>query len=181
MAGQGGWPGGRWPGGSLCAGLGVVIAAAAAGCTGSPGGTGQGGAATVASPSPVFISRTVPAAGPGGQLTWFLAAVADVPLSPLVIRAHFDGTFLAQVSPDQLNSDLEQITGVPHGGGSLTGVLWQDPARDPVALRAVADFGGTQLAVTIAVDGAGLIDGLLLTRISPRPPAGPRSTGTLPG
>jgi beta-lactamase family protein len=153
----------------LCAGLGVVIAAGVAGCTGSPGGTGQGGAATVASPSPVFISRTVPAAGAGGQLTWFLAAVAGVPLSPLVIRAHFDGTFLAQVSPDQLNSDLEQITGGPRGGASLTGVLWQDPARDPVALRAVADFGGTQLAVTIAVDGAGLIDGLLLNPYQPPP------------
>jgi beta-lactamase class A len=147
----------------LCAGLGVVIAGAAAGCSsGSPGSAGQGPATTAASPSPVFISRTVPAAGPGGQLTWFLGAVADVPLSPLVIRAHFDAGFLAQVSPDQLNSDLAQVTGVPRGGASLTGVLWQNPASDPVALRAVADFGGTQLAVTIAVDDAGLISGLLL-------------------
>jgi Beta-lactamase enzyme family/ORF 12 gene product N-terminal len=150
----------------LCAGLGVVIAAAAAGCTGSPGGTGQGGAATVASPA--FVSRTVPDAAVGRQLTWFVGAVADVPLSPLVIRAHFDSAFLAQISPDQLNSDLGQV--LPSSlGASLTGVLWQDPARDPVALRAVAGFAGTQLAVTIVVDGAGLIDGLLLTPYQPPP------------
>jgi hypothetical protein len=104
----------------------------------------------------------------GRQLTWFLGAIAGVPLSRQVIRAHFDSTFLAQISPDQLNSDLEQALPTPLGA-SLTGVLWQDPARDPVALRALADFAGTQLAVTIGVDSAGLIGGLLLTPYQPPP------------
>jgi ORF 12 gene product N-terminal len=113
--------------------------------------------------------RTVPAAGPGGQLTWFLRAVADVPLSQQEIRAHFDSGFLAQVSPGQLNSFLAQVTGVPRGGASLTGVLWQDPASDPVSLVAVADFGGTQLTVSISVDGAALISGLQLTQYQPPP------------
>ena len=53
---------------------GVVLAAAAAGCTGSLGSTGQGQAATAASSS-LFISRTVPDAPVGRQLTWFLRAL----------------------------------------------------------------------------------------------------------
>jgi beta-lactamase class A len=148
--------GGKVAGRILCAGLSVLIAGAAAGCSGaSPGRIG-------------FVSKTVPAAAVGRQLTWFLGAVADVPWSRQVIRAHFDAAFLAQVSPDQINSDLEQLP-APSLGASLTGVLWQDPARDPVTLRALADFGGTQLVVTIAVDGAGLISGLLLTPYQPPP------------
>ena len=147
--------------------LGVVMAGAAAGCTGSPGSTGQGRAATGASPSPVFVSRTVPDAVVGRQLTWFLGAVAEVPWSRQVIQAHFDSGFLAQVSPDQINSLLEEVS--VRLGASLTGVLWQYPARDPVTLRAVADIGGLQSAVTISVDSAGLISGLQLTPYQPLP------------
>ncbi len=154
----------RW---ILYALLSVVIAGAAAGCTGSPGSTGQGRAATAASPSPVFLSRTVPDAAVGRQLTWFLGAVADVPLSRQVIQAHFDSGFLAQFSPDQINSVLEEVS--VRLGASLTGVLWQYPARDPVTMRAVADVGGLQSAVTISVDGAGRISGLLLTPYQPPP------------
>ena len=151
----------------LYAVLSVVMAGAAAGCTGSPGSTGQGRAATGASPSPVFVSRTVPDAAVGRQLTWFLGAVAEVPWSRQVIQAHFDPGFLAQVSPDQINSLLEEVS--VRLGASLTGVLWQYPARDPVTLRAVADIGGLQSAVSISVDSAGLISGLLLTPYQPPP------------
>ena len=151
----------------LSAVLSVVMAGAAAGCTGAPGSTGQGRAATGASPSPVFVSRTVPDAAVGRQLTWFLGAVADVPWSRQVIQAHFDSGFLAQVSPDQINSLLEEVP--VRLGASLTGVLWQYPARDPVTLRAVADIGGLQSAVSISVDSAGLISGLLLTPYQPPP------------
>ena len=42
-------------------------------------------------------------------------------------------------------------------------MLWQDPARDPDSLLAVASFGRVQLAVNIAADGAGLISGLGIT------------------
>ena len=151
----------------LSAVLSVVMAGAAAGCTGAPGSTGQGRAATGASPSPVFVSRTVPDAAVGRQLTWFLGAVADVPWSRRVIQAHFDSGFLAQVSPDQINSLLAEVP--VRLGASLTGVLWQYPARDPVTLRAVADIGGLQSAVSISVDSAGLISGLLLTPYQPPP------------
>ena len=151
----------------MCAWLSVVIAGAAAGCTESPASTGQGRAATAASASPVFVSRTVPAAQVGRQLTWFLRALADLPWSRQEIQAHFDSGFLAQVSPGQINSDLAQVPAP--SGASLVGVLWQDPAHGPVALLAVAAFGGTQLTVSISVDGAGLISGLLLTPYQPPP------------
>ena len=146
--------------------LGVVLAAAAAGCTGSPGSTGQGQAATAASPS-LFISRTVPDAPVGRQLTWFLRALADLPLSQQVIRAHFDSGFLAHISPDQLNSALAQLPAP--SGASLIGLLSQDPARDPVSLLAVAAFGSVALTVSISVDRAGLISALLLTPYQPPP------------
>ena len=55
-------------------------------------------------------------------------------------------------------------------GASLTGVLSQCPARDPVTLRAVADIGGLpEFAVSISVDSAGLISGLLLVPYQPPP------------
>ena len=58
---------------------------------------------------------------------------------------------------------------MPASGASLIGLLWQDPARDPGSLLAVASFGGQQLTVNIAVDRAGLISGLLLTPYQPAP------------
>ena len=103
----------------------------------------------------------------GRQLTWFLRTVADLPWSPQLIRAHFDSGFLAQLSPADINSALEEglptlDASVPSSGASLIGVLWQDPARHPDSLLAVASFGRVQLAVNIAADGAGLISGLNL-------------------
>ena len=126
----------------MCAWLSVVIAGAWAGCTGSPGSTGPGRAAPAASPSPVFISTAAPDAPVGRQLTWFLRAVADLPWSRQVIQAHFDPDLLAHISPDELNSLLKQNlaawgASVPSSGASLTGLLWQHPARDPVSLLAV--------------------------------------------
>ena len=62
----------------LCAGLGVVVAGAAAGCTGSPGSTGQGRAITAASPSPVSPAKpytvTVQAPGPLQAATGLIAS-----------------------------------------------------------------------------------------------------------
>jgi Beta-lactamase enzyme family len=157
----------------LCALLSVVLAGAAAGCAGSPGGTGHGPATTAVSSSQ-FISRTVPDAPVGRQLTWFLRAVAELPWSQPLIQAYFDSGFLAHISPAQLNSVLAGIpaalgASVPSSGASLTGLLSQDPAGDPDTLVAVAAFGSVELQVSIAVDGAGLISGLTLTPYQPPP------------
>jgi hypothetical protein len=114
----------------MCAWLSVVIAGAAAACTGSPGSTGPGRATPAASPSPVFISTAAPDAPVGRQLTWFLRAVADLPWSRQVIQAHFASGVLAYISPDDLNSLLKQNlaawgASVPSSGASLTGLVWQ--------------------------------------------------------
>ena len=148
------------------ASLGVAIAGAAAGCTGSPGSSGQGQAAAAASAS-LFISRTVPDAPVGRQLTWFLHAVTDLPVSQQVLRAHFEPAMLAKVSPEQFNSALAQFPAP--GGASLLGLLAEDPAHDPVSLLAVAAFGSVTLTVNIAVDSAGLINTLQLGPYQPPP------------
>jgi beta-lactamase class A len=125
--------------------------------------------------SPVFVSRTVPDTQVGRQLAWFLRAVADVPWSRQMIQAHFDPDWLAPGGGGvaALNSGLEQAlaAGVPlsSSGAPLTGLLWQDPARDPVSLLAVADFGGVKLTVNISVDRAGRIGTLLLGLYQPAP------------
>jgi beta-lactamase class A len=154
-------------------GLSVALAAVAAGCTGSPGSTGQGPAAAAVSPS-LLISRTAPDAPVGRQLTWFLRSVADLPWSQRLIRSHFDSSFLTHISPDQLNSVLSGLpaalhASVPSSGASLTGLLSQDPAHDPDTLLAVAAFGSVELTMSIAVDGAGLISELALTPYQPPP------------
>ena len=154
----------------LCVAISVVLAVAAAGCASS---SGHGGRATAASSS-LFISRAVPDAPVGRQLTWFLRAVADVPWSQRLIRAHFDSAFLAHISPDQLNSALARLpaalgASVPSSGASLTGLLSLDPARDPDALVGVAAFGPVEVTVSITVDGTGLISGLALTPYQPPP------------
>ncbi len=115
----------------------------------------------------MFISTAAPDAPVGRQLTWFLRAVADIPWSQRLIKAHFDSAFLAQISPAEIDSVLAQ-TPAP-GGASLIGLLWQDSARDPVSLQAVASFGSVMLMVNITVDGAGLISYLLLTSYQPPP------------
>ncbi|HXW34462.1 MAG TPA: serine hydrolase [Acidimicrobiales bacterium] len=111
-----------------------------------------------------FISKTVPNTHVGTQLTWFLGAVAHVPLSDQMIDAHFDPSFLSAVSADKLNSGLVQHFATP-SGASLVGLLGQDPTT----IVAVATFGTGNWQVSISVDGAGLIRGLLLTPYSPPP------------
>ncbi len=165
-----------------CVVLSVVLAWAAAGCAASPGSTGP---ATTASSS-VFISRTVPDAPLGRQLTWFLRAVAEVPLSQQVIRAHFDSGFLAKISPAQLNSVLAGLpaavgASVPSSGASLIGLLSENPARDPDSLLAVAAFGSATLTVDISVDGAGLISGLSLAPYQPPPASWAQADAELAG
>ena len=91
--------------------------------------------------------RAVPDAPVGRQLTWFLRALADLPLSQQVIRAHFDSGVLAHISAEQLNSALAQPSAP--GGASLLGLLWEDPARDPVSLLAMAAFGSVTLTVDV--------------------------------
>ena len=125
---------------------------------------GRGRAAAAGSSPPAFISTAVPDAPVGRQLAWLLGAVADVPWSGEVIEAHFNSGFLAQISPDDINSSLAPLQAP--SGASLLGVLWQGPSEDPVALRAAAAFGDLKRTVAIVVDGAGLIAALGVHAVS---------------
>jgi beta-lactamase family protein/uncharacterized protein len=115
------------------------------------------------STTPAFVARTAPNTPVGGQLTWFLGAVSSAPLSQPLIEAHFDSGFLAKVGSNKINSVLSGLQS--SSGASLDGLL----LVEPTALQAVATIGGQQWTISISVDSAGLIEGLLLTR-SQAPP-----------
>jgi hypothetical protein len=115
-------------------------------------------------PSEGFISRAVPDTQVGAQLTWFLGAVAHIPLSERMIDDHFDSSFLSKFSANKINSVLMQHFLTP-SGASLVGLL----SQDPTSLVAVAAFGTGNWQVSIAVDRTGLISGLLLNRFAPSP------------
>ena len=138
-----------------------------AGCGSSPTPIGtttsSHPASRAISTTPAFVARTVPNTPVGGQLTWFLGAVSTAPLSQAVIEAHFDSGFLAKVSPNKINSVLSGLQS--SSGPSLDGLL----LIESTALQAVATMGGQQWTVSISVDSAGLIEGLLLSR-SQAPP-----------
>ena len=152
----------------LCAGLSVVLAVAVAGCTGSPGGTGQGRATTAALPAWAFISKTVPDAPVGRQLTWFLGALADLPLSQ-------------QVHPGALRTrpaGAGQPGATQLGPGAAPGTRRSVPdraaLRRPGPRSGLAPGGGRvrlrhSLTVDISVDRAGLINTLLVGPYQPPP------------
>jgi len=143
-----------------------VIALILTSCGGS---TAQPPATSRALPSTGFISETVPDTQVGVQLKWLLGAVADVPLSQQVIDAHFDSIFLSKVSASKINSVLAQNLVTP-SGASLVGML----SKDPISLVAVAAFGTGNWQVSISVDDAGLISGLLLRPYVPPPTSWPQ-------
>jgi uncharacterized protein YceK len=134
--------------------LSVAISMGVAGCSSPSTQATPPQQATTTSTS--FVSTTVPDTAVGTQLTWFLGAVAAAPLSQQVIDAHFDGLFLSEVSPAKLNDVLAEFSAA--SGASLVGLL----SKGPTSLVALATFGTQRWKVTISVDSAGLIEGLLL-------------------
>ena len=148
--------------------LGVAVLVMAAACSSSATHDGEaapprlttGSAAT----SPTFVSTTVPDTQVGAQFTWVLGAVRAAPLSHQVIEAHFDSNFLRQASASKVNSVLTQLRS--SSGASLVGLL----SETSTSFKAVAKFGDTEVTVSISVDGAGLIDGLLFELYVPPPP-----------
>jgi hypothetical protein len=132
----------------------IVAALIVASCGGS---TAQAPVTSRPVPATGFISETVPDTQVGVQLRWFLGSVADVPLSQQVIDTHFDSVFLSKVSANKINSVLEHNLVTP-SGASLVGLL----SKNPTSLVVVAVFGTGNWQVSISVDNAGLISGLLL-------------------
>ena len=107
---------------------------------------------------------TLPDTPVGSQARWLLGALDHLPILAAVVRAHFDATFLAQVSPAALNQAL------PAAAAAKLVSVTVKPANALAAIVSVS--GGKQLSVSLSVDARGLISGLLLrpvTSIAPAP------------
>ena len=140
----------------------AAVTLAAGACSGSPKAPGPpvpGRAA--ASPKPSAV--TLPGTPAGAQLRWLIAATAHLPIAGQEVRAHFDKTFLALVSPAELNQGLQGATGV-------TPV--QITVSQPRTIVAIVATGGKvgRVQVALAVDSRGLISGLRISPATPPPP-----------
>ena len=102
---------------------------------------------------PAVVAPDTPA---GAQLRWLTGAVAHLPLSGAQLQAHFDAAFLAQVSPDALNQELEAVIGI-----RLLSVQASELSSVTVLVGA---YGGTARAqVWLTVDRQGLISWLRIS------------------
>jgi len=110
------------------------------------------------------MSRSIPDTPAGRQLRWFLEVTARLPADPTqVYTDHFDATFRQKVSVVQFVSVLHQVNGPT--GMHLVG-LSEDT---PLSLVGILRETEAELKITLGVDGAGQIDGLLLGPASPPP------------
>jgi len=118
------------------------------------------GAAALVSSRGARIAGSIPVKVPsspvGKQLDWLLGIASQLPLSNKEISAHFDATFLAAVSPSELNQALESL-GPP--GSAIT--LLQLSKVEATSLVALVRIGPADYSTELAVDSAGLIAGLL--------------------
>lgn len=98
----------------------------------------------------------------GVQASWLLKAANHLPISTTEIDAHFDTTFLGEVSPAQLNSGLR-------GAGTLTFRSVKTSSADAIVF--IGNSGtSTQYQVSMSVDAKGLISGLLIAAVVVFPP-----------
>jgi hypothetical protein len=97
----------------------------------------------------------------GAQARWLFAAVLQPPIPAAAITAHFDKAFLAQVTPAQLDAVLDGVKTLRLDAITL---------NTSDALVMTVTVNGSQLQISLSVDSAGLISGLLL-----QPPPVPTS------
>src|SRR5579863_767228 len=126
------------------------------------GACSPAGAPVPARPTAGASSAPAPAVVPpdtaaGAQLRWLLAAMDHVPLSGAQTRAHFDASFLAEVSPAALNDSL-----LATGTVELRSIRVSE--LDTVVADVATTGAGPQAQVMLTVDRHGLISWL---RISP--------------
>jgi beta-lactamase class A len=146
----------RWPAALAPLATALVVAAA---LVAAPAAAG---AATTGASGSSSSSVTVPSTPVGAQLSWLLS-ISQLPLSTQVIAAHFDSTFLSQVTDAQLNEVFQTLAA--EGPVTLLGLS----ATSPTALTAVVEFGYSRYQAELAVDSSGLIDGLRFKPDSPVP------------
>ncbi|MCT9929103.1 serine hydrolase [Planotetraspora sp. A-T 1434] len=126
--------------------------------------TATPGPTSTATPTPAG-EVSIPDTPVGRQLRWFLNAAATPPIPEDELAAHLSAGFLAQVPPAEFNKVIQGL-----GGLRLDELI----DVQPTALVGLVTAGARQLKLSISVDGAEKIDGLLLTLAGP-PPNSPTS------
>lgn len=121
-------------------------------------------ALTACSGSPTSSGGEVklPNSPAGQQLKWLISAIKSQPLSTQEIAAHFNRAFLSKISPARVNSALEAAdpTRAAMAVFQLTKVV-------PSGMEVHVQIGSRRFSVSLAVDPSGLIQGLLLTALTP--------------
>ena len=131
----------------------VVLPSSACSTPGPSAPTRSAAAITPTRPAEIAVP---PGTLAGAQLRWLLTAVAHLPLSGDQLGAHFDVSFLAEVSPDALNQVLLAVSGAE---------LLSIQVSELNTVAAVVSAGpAARSQVWLTVDSRGLISGL---RISP--------------
>jgi beta-lactamase class A len=135
------------------------------------GGCGGGTSSTSRTVAPKVSQAVVPPKTPAGiQARWLLAASANLPIPVAEVRAHFAAGFLEQVSAEEVNAALASAGRLLGGSGAVAvGSVDVDQPRQLVLTVARAP-NPPRVKVSLAVDGEGLISGLLIQPVAPPMP-----------
>lgn len=135
----------------------LTVLAGAAACSATPARPSAAAAARTAASAPAaspVTGMSLPGTPAGAQARWLFAAAVHPPIPAAAITAHFDKAFLSKVTPAQLNGVLAQVKTLRVDAITLS------TAAELVTTVTVN--GQSQLKVSMAVDTAGLISGLVL-------------------
>jgi hypothetical protein len=134
----------------------LAVTAGSAACSTAPAqpATATARAATSGPATSPTAGASFPDTPVGAQARWLFAAIVHPPIPVAEINTHFDKAFLGKVTPAQLNAVLGQVKTL-----RLDAVTLSTAAG---LVMTVTANGQTRLRVSMAVDSAGLISGLLL-------------------
>jgi beta-lactamase class A len=124
----------------------------------------SGGGVSPSSSSTSSSAAALPDAGTpaGAQLAWLLTATSQLPISAAELRAHFDASFLAQISPAKINQAFRAV-----GAVEVSSVVESQPRT----FIATVGTGAGRLQLTLAVDAQGRISSLGFGPVIPPSPA----------
>jgi hypothetical protein len=134
----------------------LAVTAGAAACSTAPAQPPAAVTARAATSAPVTspaAGASLPASPVGAQARWLFAAAGHPPIPVAVITTHFDKAFLSQATPARLNDVLAQVKTLRLDAVTLSTAT--------ELIMTVTANGLTQLKVSMTVDSAGLISGLL--------------------
>jgi beta-lactamase class A len=125
--------------------------------------------ATTSASATAADGASLPGTPVGAQARWLFGAVAHQPVPAAAITAHFDKAFLSKVTPAELDADLAGIKTIRLDAITLS--------TSETLVMTITVNGSGQQQVSMAVDAAGLINGLLL-QPAVTPPAIPPAPTT---